>query len=52
MKLDLLFASFLALLVFAQQSYCHGAGVRSRSSVIRSSVRRPSVNSGFSEIIA
>ncbi len=32
---------FLALLVFINQSYCHGAGVR-----------RPSVNSGFSETLA
>ncbi len=32
------FFSFLALIVFTQQRYCHGAGVR-----------RPSVNSGFSE---
>ncbi len=36
------YTGFLALLVFTQQSYCHGAGVR----------RPSSVNSGFSETAA
>ena len=38
---------FLALLVFTQQSYCHGAGIRHPSSV-----RHLPVNPGFSETAA